>query len=188
MKFTIITPTLQRESLVECCASVDAQTYQDWEQVIAIDLHSPEWHQMRVLTDSRRFYLGMGRRYNNYGNTPRHEAWNIATGDYLVYLDDDNFLADSCVLEDIAEALRDRPDFAIFPILRHGQRFFNDPPGLCMTDTANVVVKRGIGRWPDIQDYTADGIWVEALKAKHTYQAFPDFAPIVIMPKSNEGK
>jgi len=35
--FSIITPTIQRESLKECCASVDIQTYPDWEHIVMID-------------------------------------------------------------------------------------------------------------------------------------------------------
>ena len=104
-----------------------------------------------------------------------------------MYLDDDNFLADNRILEDMATALT--ADWGLFPILRHGQQFFTDPPRCCHADTANIVVKREIGRWPNIPDYTADGIWIDALVKDHpAYQAFPGFRPIVIMEKSSEGK
>jgi hypothetical protein len=84
--------------------------------------------------------------------------------------------------------LAGNPDWAIFPIHRHGSYFFNDPPGLCMTDTLNVVVKREIGRWPDIQAREADGHFVEALKASHpNYASFPHFRPIGVMEYSSNG-
>jgi hypothetical protein len=57
-----------------------------------------------------------------------------------------------------------------------------------MSDTGNIVVKREIGRWPDGPEYTMDGIWIDALKAKYQYQAFPDALPIIIMEHSSEGK
>ena len=35
--FSIITPTLQRESLVDLCKSIDAQTFTEWEHIIIAD-------------------------------------------------------------------------------------------------------------------------------------------------------
>lgn len=168
MRFSILTPTLNRPSLEACIESVKSQTFKDWEHIIEVD--EP--------------------RINNFGNTPRHRAWTRATGDYVLYLDDDNFLAHPRALSDVDCFLMscNDPDWAIFPILRHGHRFFNDPPGLCRTDTANMVIKREIGQWPDGPEYTMDGIFCEQLKKKYAYAAFPLCTPIVVMPASSEGK
>jgi hypothetical protein len=115
----------------------------------------------------------------------------MASGEWQYVLDDDNYLADDRVLEDLSKIrwnLMVPEQFAIFPILRFGSRFFHDPPGLCMTDTANVLVRREVGRWPDIPEYTADGIWIEKLKAEYNYRAFPEFRPIVVMEKQGKGE
>jgi hypothetical protein len=37
MRFTIITPTLQRSSLVRACNSVDSQSYSDWQHLVMVD-------------------------------------------------------------------------------------------------------------------------------------------------------
>jgi glycosyltransferase involved in cell wall biosynthesis len=167
MKLSIITPTIARPSLARCRESVQSQTFTDWEHIVVVD--SP--------------------RSNNFGNTPRHNGWREATGDWVFYLDDDNYLAHPNALRDVAEALEGiQEQWAIFPIMRHGSRFFNDPPGLCMTDTANMVIRREIARWPNIPDYTADGILCEQLRTKYPYAAFPNVSPIVVMEKSSEGK
>lgn len=189
MKFSIITPTILRPSLVACIESVTRQTHQDWEHLIRIDRNADA--PSLPSADERRIYSLCMDEHHNFGNTCRHDVWVHATGDYLVMLDDDNVLAYPDVLRDLATALEFMafPDWAIFPIMRHGHRFFNDPPGLCMTDTANVVVKREIGRWPDMPDYTADGHWVEALKREHpNYASFPNVAPIVVMETSGRGE
>lgn len=187
-RFSIITPTLQRESLIECCASVDSQTLNDqWEHIVMIDATKPDLHLIAQISHPQRKVLCCGVRHNNYGNTPRRMAWAISRGDYCCFLDDDNELASPQTLSQIAKALKNNPDFAIFPILRHGQLFFNDPPGLCLTDTLNVIVKREFAQWPAIDDYVADGIWVEALKAAYSYEAFPNALPIGIMEKSSLG-
>jgi hypothetical protein len=116
-------------------------------------------------------------------------AWDKATGDYLLYLDDDNMMAHPTALREIHDALvrESLPDWALFPIHRHGSKFLLLPPGLCMTDTANIVVKRGIGRWPNIEAREADGHMVEQFKANYAYSAFPNLTPIVVMERSSNG-
>ncbi len=189
-KFTIITPTLQRDSLVQCCASIDSQTFTDWEHLVRIDRLPTDYPLLNRCMHANRIFSVCEVEHHNYGNTCRHEVWEDATGEWLLYIDDDNMLADPHALSDLAFMLDGCPtDWAIIPMLRHGSLFFNDPPGLCMTDTGNVVVKREIGRWPNMPDYTADGHWVEALKASHPkFARFPDLRPIIVMPKSSEGK
>lgn len=191
MNFTIITPTIQRVSLLACCESVNAQTYPHWRHVVMVDRDIPDVNLLESIAHEQRLILHCDTEHRNYGNTCRHNAWEHATKDsYLIGLDDDNLLLDSTTLGEIAYWLKmgDYPAWAIFPIFRHGQIFFNDPPGLCRTDTLNVVVRWEVGRWPDMPDYTADGHWVEALKANHRYAAFPNARPIGLMEKSSEGK
>jgi hypothetical protein len=189
--FSIITPSLQRQSLLRTCESVNTQTFKKWQHVVALDVAILDEELFRRIDHPQRFVYQCDYPHRNYGNTCRHKAWEFATGEYVLGLDDDNWLDGNRVLEDIHSALTgplfDPPDWAIFPIMRHGQRFFHDPPGLCMTDTANVVARREIARWPNVPDYTADGHLVEGLK-KYPYMAFPMFRPIVVMPKSSEGK
>ena len=190
--FTVITPSLQRESLVRCCESIDAQTYPYWQHVIALDCAQEETDlslMLRLRHPQNRTVICCGQKFGNYGNHARWMAWEKATEDYLVYCDDDNAMYRPDALADIAKSLEeaDFPDFALFPIHRHGSIFLLLPPGLCMTDTANVVVRREIGRWPDIEAREADGHWVEALKEKYEYAAFPSARPIVLMEKSSNG-
>lgn len=189
--FSIITPTLQRESLVRCCESVLAQTFISWEMIIQVDAESINYELFDRIHPTRKIWVEeCGEHHGNYGNRCRHLAWKRSTGKYLIYLDDDNYLADSEILSDMSAALigADFPEWAVFPIHRHGSVFFHDPPGLCMTDTLNIIAKRKIGRWPDITAREADGHWVEALKIDHlNYAAFPHFRPIGVMEHSSNG-
>lgn len=185
--FSVITPTLNRPSLAACISSVASQTFQDYEHLLQFDgpySPVPEPEKFRFPPE-----ICCGLRHNNFGNTCRHLAWLRAIGNWVLYLDDDCTLADKNVLSDLAAALESIEEpWTLFPISRHGFYFLNDPPGLCQTDTANVVARREVARWPDVPNYEADGIWVEQLKAKYPYRAFPDFRPIVVMEKSNHGK
>ena len=191
LSFSIITPTIQRQSLVECCRSVDAQSYPHWQHVVALDCPPEEtqWPLINRLQHPQREFFCCGKKFGNYGNHARWMAWEKATGDYLIHCDCDNSMYRPDALADIAKSLESAnlPDFAIFPIHRHGRWFFHDPPGMCMMDSANLVVKKEIGRWPDIVAREADGALVEALKEKYQYAAFPEVQPIILMEKSSNG-
>jgi len=188
MKFAIITPTLQRDSLVRCVDSIDRQTHKDWEHIVGIDDQKIDYSLMGRCCSDKRIWISMGQRCGNYGNHARHEAWKYVSADWILYVDDDNFLADDRILEDMATILEGvEEQWAIFPIHRHGRPFFYDPPGCCYVDSANMVVRREIGRWPDIEAREADGYLCDVLKDKYPYKAFPNFRPIIVMEKSSNG-
>jgi glycosyltransferase involved in cell wall biosynthesis len=184
MKFSIITPSLDRPSLKQCCDSVDAQTFTDYEHIVAFDGYPPS----RRKTNLRRWNFRF-KETRKWGNYQRHSAWKYASGSYLIMLDDDNRMMHPDALKDIAERLEaaGNPAWALFPIYRHGSIFLMDPPGMCRTDTANMVIKKEFGQWPDIEAREADGVLAERLKAEHPYVAFPDCPPIIMMEHSSNG-
>ena len=188
MKFTIITPTVQRLSLAITCASVNRQTFTDWQHIVMVD--SPEFNGdfLLPLADPRRLFLQTARPYRNGGNTPRHHAWAEAEGDWVYHLDDDNRLAHPDVLMDLAIALEGIEEkWAIFPIHRHGSRFYFDPPQPCYFDTGNAIARREIAQWPDIDGYASDAVWLDQLKTHGPYKAFPDMAPVMVMEGTSFG-
>lgn len=189
--FSIITPTVQRESLLKTCESIESQIYQGWEHIVVVDdLEILPF--VKALEHPKRRILCCKQRFNNFGNTPRHRAWYYTKGTYQIALDDDNFLADNSILSDIAIELETvgYPDYSCFPIMRFGGVFFDVNPRSCHADTANMVVKREYAQWPDINDYTADGFWIDALRARPelSMATFPKFRPIVVMPKQGKGE
>lgn len=187
---SIITPSLQRESIVACCESVDGQSFKNWQHVVAIDGLELDDRIMEKIEHKQRRIMVCGVPHRNYGNTCRHNAWLLTGGEYVLYLDDDNTLMHKDVLKGIHEVIGEsKAPFAVFPILRHGQKFFSVPPRSCHVDTANLVIRRDLARWPNRDEYTMDGIFYEQLaKAHPNFAAFPDFTPIVRMDKSSEGK
>lgn len=185
MKFSIITPSLNRESLKRCCDSVDSQTYDSWEHLIAFDgIPSNRIYQ----THDKRKHLSF-RQTRQWGNYQRHSAWKYASGEFIWYVDDDNFLAHPDALKDIADNLEsfNNPAWALFPIMRHGSSFLMHPAGMCRTDTLNMIIKREYAQWPNTEAREADGMLAEQLKAAYPYMAFPDCPPIGIMEKSSNG-
>lgn len=192
--FTIITATLQRDSLLRCCTSVDTQldfiAGNIWQHIVIVDGGLLDSQMMNAISHPNRQIIFLGKRSGNFGNTPRHIGWKLATGDYVIYLDDDNHFARPDALADISRVLDlcQRPDWAVFPILRFGQPFFSDNPRCCHVDTANMVVRREIGQWPNRDEYTLDGIFCESLKERYPYTAFPEIAPIITVPVMSKGE
>ena len=182
MKFSIITPTLQRKSLKETCDSVDRQTYKNWQHVVIADVAELN---LPPIAHKNRLILQCPHPHRNGGNSCRHNALDFCDGDYIYYLDDDNFLADPEVLWDIAYVLEtSKPPWAIFPIWRLGSIFFSDPPRSCHTDTLNLVLRKDMALWPETDAYGSDGVLVESLKSRGImYSAYPNFRPIAVLPK-----
>ena len=188
MIFSIVTPTLQRQSLIRCCQSVDLQTFRDYEHIVWIDSEEINCELFKSIQDDKRFIYSSKRKHGNFGNHARNCAWRAAKGEYVIWLDDDNFLGHPKALQDIHDSLMSEnwPEWALFPIYRHGSYFLLEPPGMCMTDSANMVVKWEIGEWPDIEAREADGILAERLK-HYPYASFPSVLPIVVMEVSSNG-
>lgn len=184
-----MTPTICRQSLLRLCGSIDSQTQSDWEHLIVIDVPREQMTQNQRETMAaisprpNRSYFYCDRKHNNYGHTCRHLAWERAKGDYVLYVDDDDYLADKdvlCALDSVTEP------WAVFPILRHGQVFLHVPPGLYKTGTGMFIHKKEIGRWPDSDSYEADGLFVEELKRKYAFQVV-ESRPMVVQPTSSYG-
>jgi len=190
VKFTIITPSLQRESLIETCRSVDAQEV-EWEHLVILDCEEYKPSILQRISHPQRFIMKCPMPHRDGGNTCRHDAYKYVTGDYVIYLDDDNTLADFRVLADISFALESAqtPAWAIFPINRLGSEFYSDPPRSCHTDTLNMVFRADHAQWPKTDAYGSDGVMLESLKERGVpYAAFPDFRPIGVLPKISFGK
>jgi glycosyltransferase involved in cell wall biosynthesis len=189
VRYSIITPTLVRPTLRRLIDSIDAQTNQDWEHILMVDTPLVTQPQKRVTVESmsgdpRRRFIRCGTSHKNYGNTCRWNAFDKTSGDYIIYLDDDDYLADDRVFETLESV---KAPWAIFPVMRCGQYWFKEPPGMCQTGSGMFIYKRELGlRYPDTYAYTADGELVEQLK-EYPYQAVTD-RPLMIYEKRGLGK
>ena len=189
MRYTVITPTLCRESLIRACESLDAQTNGDWQHLIAVDVPLVVDARARsviarVKKDPRRQIIRCGKQHRNFGNTCRHKLWEQATGEYLLYLDDDNYYADSDVLKTLEEVTE---QWALFPMLRVGVERMDLPPGMCKTDAGQIIHRRHLSRWPDNDKYTADGRLIEDLISKAPYQVLRT-RPLLVYEQTSRGR
>ncbi len=185
MLITVITPTIARASLLTTCQSVDSQSFQDFQHIIALD--RPGAGLPQEIFSPRRIVLPCDRPHNNFGNTCRYDAGAVAAGEYVMYCDDDDYFATGA-LEAIAEALEaHRPQWMIFPSLVQGVRWLNVPPGASKTVSCQFIHKRG-PRWPDNGNYAADGELIESLLRDFGMPLVLDCDPLVIVDKSRYGQ
>jgi glycosyltransferase involved in cell wall biosynthesis len=132
---SVCTPTWRRPNLLfgRCIPSIQAQDYEGRvEHVIVSDGPDPElasWFEGSILASTPRYAeLPEHPAGPSYGHYARMRAIELATGEYVAYLDDDDaFRPGHCRL--LAAALDANPDagFAVSQMLQH-----QFPPGKVM--------------------------------------------------------
>lgn len=150
MKFTIITPTILRDTLDRTCRSIEEGTHTDWQHIVIIDKPLDKPLFPRHLLHPRREWIMCGIRHNNRGNWCRHSAYPLIKGDYVLYLDDDDYYVNDCLA--VLNYSIFGEDWGVFPTELHGNYLFRHVPGLCNTASCQwyhkPVIKGVQMRWP----------------------------------------
>jgi glycosyltransferase involved in cell wall biosynthesis len=108
MFFSVITPTYKRpDKLKRAIDSLLSQEHRKWEMIIINDNPADGTLELiQAYNDSRIVFL---ENQSNAGvNYSRNQGLNLAKGDYVIFLDDDDYLAPSA-LSNIATALQEVP-------------------------------------------------------------------------------
>lgn len=169
-RVSVITPTWQRRDLLlkRCVPSVEDQDYQGVvEHVIVSDGPDPTLPPMAGLT-----MLTEHRALVNRGVLARWHGTQLANGDVLAYLDDDNAWRPRH-LGTLVRALVDSgADFAYSRALCHSDRFSYSvglsPPAFAQIDTSLIVHRRellDVANWrPSVgpSDWDLVRRWTEA--------------------------
>lgn len=190
MRYSIITPTLVRPSLKRLCDSIDSQSCQDYEHLVVIDCAWSEEKQKilsSIPTNPRRRFIQFGVEHEkDFGNAARRHAFDLAEGEYILQIDDDDYYADSEVFETLKCVTK---TWAVFPVLAFGKRCHRKPPAIGLTGSAMFMYRRDTGlKFPDNRDYSADGQLVEELKKLYEYQSLDDVRELAIYPQANHGR
>lgn len=97
MKVSIITPTANRHFfLEEAYQYVKAQTYEDWEWLIADDTSEPSTYFMN-LSDSRVTYMHTNKRASV--GEKRNRLIEACTGEVIIHFDDDDYYSPTYVAD-----------------------------------------------------------------------------------------
>jgi glycosyltransferase involved in cell wall biosynthesis len=125
---SIIIPVKDRAELIqETLRSVQGQTYPQWEAVVVDDQSTDETRKVVAAMAGDDERIRLLRRSGEKGGAPvcRNIGWRSARGEYVVFLDSDDLLAEGC-LEQRVRYMEAHPglDFAVF-----GACFFDEVPG-----------------------------------------------------------
>ncbi len=195
--FTIITATVVRDTLVRTCRSVDEQNYTNWQHVVMVDrpeglLTEGQRGLLARVSHSQREVRFCSQSHKECGNTCRRNAMDFARGDYVLYMDDDDYYL-SGAFEEIHRgiaAMSPAPVWGVFPILRFGHVFFRIPPGHSSTCNNQFFHQpRAAGRelrYPNA-GYCADGEFVDSLKRDFPYACVNPGRPLAVVEQSNLG-
>lgn len=189
MRYTIITPTLLRDTLPRLCTSIDRQTCVDWEHVVMVDVDRRDIsdHHREMLSTvehPQRKVAVCEQAHRNTGNTCRRNAYAHAHGDYLLYIDDDNYLADNNVLETLERVTE---PVCLFPLLFQGKQGPVLPVKVGSSDGNQLMVRREIGIWPESDSRAADGDLIVDLTAQHPYEVYTE-RPLVVYEFARHGR
>jgi glycosyltransferase involved in cell wall biosynthesis len=154
MKLSIIIPVYRVEGTLDrCIESVVGQDYGDME-IILVDDGSPDKCPHKCDDWARRHScIRVIHKANGGLSDARNAALDIATGDYITFVDSDDYLSPSALLENM-NVLATNPelDFIEYPILVHAgseKEFMFSPQFQVYTDM--------------------DRYWLEGEAYRHTY-------------------
>lgn len=170
MKVSVITPTWGRPEILtcRCIPSVAAQTF-PVEHVVVSDGPDPALREL--LADVDVVYAEVDQHHDdpvNVGARARNRGLEVASGELIAYLDDDNAFRPHHI-QTLAEALgnSDR-DFAYSRMYRHGlgDEIGGEPPEHGRVDSS-ILMQRAdthlkFGWWPVPSEYCVDWQLVQA--------------------------
>ena len=159
-KLSVIIPTYNRkDALKECIESIVKQNYNNIEILVCHDGPSEEYMKFRAENNHYRdvkFYW-MSERRNNYGANQRNEMLRMASGDFILHIDDDNILYDN-YLKIMTEQLDDQTGMVVCRIHFNDKEWHNyvlpleDKLQPCFIDQLGILFKAEIGKmfmWDD---------------------------------------
>jgi glycosyltransferase involved in cell wall biosynthesis len=165
--FSIITPTINRKFLEICCESVESQSFDSWEHIVVCDIpgtKQPEWS-----VHPQRRWINCPKHHGCFGNFCRHLGGRNAAGEWIGYIDDDDFYADRDGFRRVLNAVIDLKagqEWIVAPMLYAGELWPGEPVvgkiGTCQMFHRRKLALRSI-LWPAIEAYAADGIFAESL-------------------------
>ena len=194
IKFSILTPDHGRESLKRTWESIEKQTYTNWEHILVFDGEEQKAAELPYYktTYPKQKRVFTGQNYNDFGHTPRKIGWEACSGDYIVYIDTDDYYAPEA-LEEIAKGIKayDYPAFLFFPCNRLGARFFNHPRTRFITsiqyahkriDSNNNGISFTSG------GYNHDNAWLYEMTNKHDFAMHDTEKELVFVDVIGNGK
>ena len=123
MFFSVIIPIYKVEDyLRECVDSVLAQTFKDYE-IILVDDGSPDNSPIICDEYAEKYEnITVIHKPNGGLSDARNDGLHIAKGEYIIYIDSDDYLKDEFVFEKIHEKAKENPDLILYKFRKYFEK------------------------------------------------------------------
>lgn len=169
-----IIPTYDRyHELRAMLGSLTVQTCDNWRATVVVDNASDD-RILRVLQDLNHpniRHIFTGRRFNDWGHTPREMGKQASNCDYIIMTGDDNYYA-PVLIEELNRVLESEPDFIYWDMIHshYGYQFFSCRPAFNQIDMGAFATKAEKAQQITLgTSFAADGEFVEDFRRR-----FPD--------------
>jgi glycosyltransferase involved in cell wall biosynthesis len=145
-RVSIITATYNRPALLaEAIDSVKSQTYGNWEQIVVSDGPDPRVDALVAQSGDERVRALHTSRFPVMGNYQRNVGLTHATGEYVLYVDDDNIIYPQCLEAMVGGFSDPSVGFVVCPI-RYGTGIMHPLPDFRHNgiDLLNFMVRRDL--------------------------------------------
>lgn len=149
-KISVIIPTYQRpEQLKRAMISVKSQNYENYEVIVCSDGYSAEDEELVSSMNDNRFTYNFIEKaqVKNWGHMQRNAMIEKCTGDYVMWLDDDNFIFND-YFSFVNSKFEDDYGLLVFRVNHNLAGIIpkSDSIKLADIDTLNVMVKTSIAK------------------------------------------
>lgn len=115
MLFSIIVPVYNVEKyLCKCIESVLAQSFHDYELILVDDGSSDRSSEICDAYMSQDKRVKVLHKENQGQSAARNDGLSLASGDYVVYMDSDDFLLNTDVLQHIEDKTKAQKDIIVY--------------------------------------------------------------------------
>ena len=150
-KFSIIIPTYKRQELLNrAMNSVKNQNYKNYEVIVCSDGYSKEDKQCVLNMNDTRFIYNFieKKEFKNWGHAQRNAMISKCTGDYTIWLDDDNTIEKDYLSFSNNELINNQYGMLVYKIKHNAcgiiPRYQSITGG--NIDTLNVMVRTDIAK------------------------------------------
>ncbi len=171
----IIIPTYFRPEPLNCMlASLMCQTDKDWNATIMIDNICEDEKAITIISliekfeDKRIQYFVTGKRYNDWGHTPREMGKQMSEADYTILTGDDNYYTPNFVAE-LKIAAISKPGMIYWDMVHshYNYAFFQCQPAYNQIDMGAFATRSDLAKQIKLNtSYAADGEYVRDFNEK----------------------
>lgn len=167
-----IIPTYERVDALECMlASLVVQTSNNWRANVMIDRDKDDDITMQLsgcIAHPNITYTHLGKRWNDWGHTPREIGKQQSVCDYIIMTGDDNYYTPNFVAMLEMNTI-DSPGMVYWDMIHshYDYSYFECKPGFNQIDMGAFATRRDLAQQIALgKGYAADGEYVEEFKKR----------------------